>query len=232
MKNTLLYMEIYQILKSKILASPQIYKLPSERVLAQQFHVSRITIRHAIKLLLEDNIIEKKARSASFIKNSVYKHDLLHVKSLKEEFSDIGVSYHIDILSFEIRPVTEPLAYSLKINTSDLVYFIERIIFVDQQPLIYEISYMPHSLFPNMKESDMIVKYDYIEKDMEFQLKCVHKSISANTPSDIIKKHLQVTNQAVLLIDMYAELSNGIICDYVQQYYHPKHTFSISSYRS
>ena len=43
-----------------------IYKLPSEHALCQQYHVSRQTVRAALRLLSEEGLVEKRQGSGSF----------------------------------------------------------------------------------------------------------------------------------------------------------------------
>ncbi len=230
-KKKLLYIEIYQKLKFRILSSHTLYHLPPERFLAKEFNVSRVTIRHALKLLSEEQLIEKKTNSASFIKPNIFTHNLLQAESLKEEFETVSKNYSIDILSFTLIPSPPHITELLNITPEQKVYFITRLIYSDDIPLIYEESFLPENLFPNMKKSDTIVKYDYIEHDRGMKIKCVHKKLSAIIPETHIKNILQLSRQPVLHFDIQAELENGIICEYVQQYYHPKYTFIISSYR-
>ena len=231
MKKKLLYIEIYQTLKSRILSSQKLYRLPSERSLAEEFQASRVTIRHALKLLSDDQIIEKKACSASFITPNIFRHDLLQAKSLKEEFQTLNKKYSIDILSFDLIPATPYVAEFLGIENNQLVYFVNRVISSEGVPLIYEESFLPQYLFPNMTKSDTLVKYDYIEQDMGMSINCVHKKLTAKIPATHIKKLLNITNQSTLYFELYAELTNGVVCEYVQQYYHPQYVFMISSYR-
>ena len=44
-------------------------KLPSENVLASQFGVSRMTVRHALEKLVQENIIEKRRGLGNFVTN-------------------------------------------------------------------------------------------------------------------------------------------------------------------
>ena len=43
-------------------------KLPTEEELSQRYHMSRQTVRHALKLLEEDGLIERRQGSGSYIR--------------------------------------------------------------------------------------------------------------------------------------------------------------------
>ena len=69
------YRQIYQDLKKKISAGEYApgTQLPFERVLCEQYGVERITIRRALELLVQDDLIEKRAGLGSFVKGAAEK---------------------------------------------------------------------------------------------------------------------------------------------------------------
>lgn len=229
---TLLYMEIYQKLYKSILASPGLYKLKSERILAEEYGVSRITIRHAIRLLAEKGIIKKKDRSASFIRQRMFHHDLEHLKSLKEEMDLLQVRYTVQVLQLSVTQPSPDVAEKLKLDPQDEVYFVVRLIAVDGIPFIYEESFMPVKIYPRLKSEDVVVKYDFIKKVTGLEIQNVHKKITAEIPSQNTADILQLKMPAAVLhIDMYAELSDGRVCDYVNQFFHPDYMLTATTSR-
>jgi DNA-binding GntR family transcriptional regulator len=65
------YYNIYSCLKSEILDGQYLVgkKLPPERQLCQTYRVSRITARHALRLLEEEGLVERFQGSGTFVKN-------------------------------------------------------------------------------------------------------------------------------------------------------------------
>ena len=63
------YIQIHDQIKSEI--DQKIWKigerLPSERDLAEKFQVSRMTLRQAITLLVEEGVLERRVGSGTFI---------------------------------------------------------------------------------------------------------------------------------------------------------------------
>lgn len=45
-------------------------RLPSERDLAEQFEVSRMTLRQAISLLVEEGVLERRVGSGTFVSST------------------------------------------------------------------------------------------------------------------------------------------------------------------
>lgn len=48
-------------------------RLPSERDLAEQFAVSRMTLRQAVSLLVEEGVLERRVGSGTFVSSTEYK---------------------------------------------------------------------------------------------------------------------------------------------------------------
>ena len=66
------YIQIHDQIKSEI--DQKIWKigerLPSERDLAEKFQVSRMTLRQAITLLVEEGVLERRVGSGTFIQHA------------------------------------------------------------------------------------------------------------------------------------------------------------------
>ena len=77
------YNKIYEYLKAQILSRSYAagQKLPAERILCEQFNVSRITARHALRLLADDGLVERFQGKGTFVKN---------IKPAKLPITDMG----------------------------------------------------------------------------------------------------------------------------------------------
>ena len=78
-------------------------KLPSERELAEQFGVSRIAVREAVKALREKGLVEIRAGRGTFITNGtegVVRHSI----GLLMKFEAVGASPNL----VEVREIMEP----------------------------------------------------------------------------------------------------------------------------
>lgn len=66
------YMEIYRHLKNAIRARAYLpgERLPSEGELCREYGVNRETVRHALKLLVGEGMIVKRAGKGSFVRSA------------------------------------------------------------------------------------------------------------------------------------------------------------------
>lgn len=78
------YLQIYNQIKGDIVNNAYDFnaKLPSKRVLSEEFGVSIITIEHAYDLLIQEGYVESKAKSGYYV---VYRKDDFLSQSFNEE---------------------------------------------------------------------------------------------------------------------------------------------------
>ncbi len=58
-------------------------RLPSERDLAEQFQVSRMTLRQAISLLVEEGVLERRVGSGTFVSSTRVQEKMRGTTSLR-----------------------------------------------------------------------------------------------------------------------------------------------------
>ena len=102
MGDSYLYKKIYQIIKEEILSDKYEEKnsFPSERILAQRFQASHLTIRKALKILVDDGLIERKSGVGTLV---LPRHSMpRHVSTGK-----CYVSVILDNIEQELRELAE-----------------------------------------------------------------------------------------------------------------------------
>ena len=62
-------------------------RLPSERDLAEEFEVSRMTLRQAISLLVEEGVLERRVGSGTFVSSTRVQEKMRGTTSLTVEQS-------------------------------------------------------------------------------------------------------------------------------------------------
>ena len=121
-------------------------KIPSERELAENFSVSRMTLRQAIQTLVDEGILERKIGSGTFVARKKVQEKMSGITSFTEITEAQGkvptsktVSYLITIPS---------LSESEKLNLDDnqKVLRMERIRFADDVPICFEVATVPLEL--------------------------------------------------------------------------------------
>ena len=120
-------------------------KLPSERQLAEQYKISRMTARHTLSILEREGVVERIVGSGSFVKNNRIKMDFITFNSFSKDMLGKGFKPTTKMISCDKRTATAAVANKLKIECGDEVHVVKRLRFVNDIPISVEESYLPTS---------------------------------------------------------------------------------------
>ncbi|MFP2681940.1 GntR family transcriptional regulator [Enterobacter ludwigii] len=167
MGNKPMYRQIADALREKITAGELKPgdALPTESSLQETFSVSRVTVRQALKLLTEEQIIESIQGSGSYVKEERVNYDIYQLTGFYEKLSDRNVDTHSDVKTFEVIKADVKLAETLNIRPDDKVWHVKRVRFIKQKPVNLEETWMPLAMFADLTWEVMEnSKYHYIEQ--------------------------------------------------------------------
>jgi Transcriptional regulators len=186
----LVYQRIITALKKEIDAQsfPNM-KLPDERSLAEQYDVSRSSIKRALGFMAEEGIIFKKRGSGTFINPLYLKQDSYFNYSGKnlgitDSFKTNGQKPGIEVLSFDVVRPNKDLQDNLFLQSSEFVYSFKRLRLLGDVPFMIETGYIPIKLAPELTEqiaSESI--FNYVESKLGKEVNKTYLTISA-APSD------------------------------------------------
>lgn len=125
-------------------------KLPSERDFCEKFKISRATVRQAIAELEKNKIIYKIQGKGTFIAPKKLDQPLIKFYSFTEEMIKLGKNPTSQILDFSIINCDERISNTLNLDILSKVYKLVRIRLIDNLPTMYETTYLPTSIFPNL----------------------------------------------------------------------------------
>ena len=101
--------------------------LPSEKKLATQYQVNRSTIRQAIDILVEKDLVYRRQGSGTFVKENKLTYHLNDHSNFTQNLVEIGYLPCLKIISCKLMSPPLNIANSLKINQNDLVFRIKTI---------------------------------------------------------------------------------------------------------
>lgn len=167
MGNKPMYRQIADALREKITAGELKPgdALPTESSLQETFSVSRVTVRQALKLLTEEQIIESIQGSGSYVREERVNYDIYQLTGFYEKLVDRNVDTHSDVKTFEVIKADVKLAETLNIRPDDKVWHVKRVRFIKQKPVNLEETWMPLAMFADLTWEVMEnSKYHYIEQ--------------------------------------------------------------------
>ena len=163
MGNKPMYRQIADALREKISAGELKPgdALPTESSLQEAFNVSRVTVRQALKLLTEEQIVESIQGSGTYVKE----FDIYQLTGFYEKLADRNVDTHSEVSIFEVLKADAKLAEKLNLSHDDKVWHVKRVRFIKQKPVNLEETWMPLAMFPDLTWDVMEnSKYHYVEQ--------------------------------------------------------------------
>ncbi|MNS70786.1 putative HTH-type transcriptional regulator YurK [compost metagenome] len=149
-----LYMQIRQMLKNDIQHGR--YKpdeqIPTEAELCDIYNVSRITIRKAIEELVREGTLTRIPRRGTFVTSNKFHNELLSVSGFSEFSHQLGMIPNSRILRSEVIQASEEVAGHLLIEEGSPVLELERLMYVDDRPLFYDIAHYSLTRFPDLEK--------------------------------------------------------------------------------
>ena len=142
---TPLYQQIVDYVREKIRSGE--YQpgqlLPSEAGFCEKFGVSRITVRNAIQILVDEGLVTKHHGKGSFVTDQAdhKTHEMFRTVEDQCEQSNIPVYTHI--VTSKIMPPTQQLARDLQLAKEEQVIYIERLSYAASVPSKLEKVYFP-----------------------------------------------------------------------------------------
>jgi GntR family transcriptional regulator len=119
--------------------------IPPECRLAEQFRLSRMTVRLALARLVHDGLITRHRGRGSFVAEPRLEHTKMFL-SFEEEMRARGAKPGIKLLAMRTEPAEGKVAENLGLTGGTPVSVLERLRLVDGQVVGYEIRYLPQPI--------------------------------------------------------------------------------------
>jgi GntR family transcriptional regulator len=145
-----LYFQLAQLLREHIISGTWASgaKIPSERILMEQYGLSRNTVRQALALLYRDGLILREqgsgTRVAQFSNSYQYLLDTFYEN--RDLLLRAGYSPKVDTISSEVVLPPEVARLALKLEKNSPVLNKKLLFYADDRPAMYTLDYMPQSM--------------------------------------------------------------------------------------
>ena len=144
--------QILKQIQSGVLKSGDL--LPSETEMCQTYGVSRGTVRQAVNMLAEKGYVVKERGKGSCIRRPSLNHDLLGDYSFEMGILKQGLTLKTQTLLKEIIPGKKSISDRLEIDKKAEVLHLIRIRWANEEPWIYEGTYLEAAAFPGLEGRD------------------------------------------------------------------------------
>lgn len=182
-------------------------KLPSERAFCELYDVSRITVRQALQELDLEGYIYKLHGKGTFVAPKSYNQNLVKLYSFTEEMKKLGKTPRTKVLLFKEVVADERLADIMKLEPLAKVFQVIRLRLADDEALLYETTYVPVHIFPQLTEADLKQRpmYDIFREDYHIRVTKAVERFSATSARHDEANHLKMDpQQPAMLVKRYA----------------------------
>lgn len=201
--------------------------IPSEVKLAEEYDVSRVTVRRAIKLLIDEDLLYSVQGSGTYVKDKKMEYNIFKIQSFTTEMMELNTDFTNEILDFQLTIPLPHVKDLLGLSNDEKIFFVKRLRYVNDEPYILEESHLPAKLFPELS-MDIMKKSLYKHlKNKGYQIKDRQSEIEPTMPEKNVVDLLQIKSDApIFLMKNLSTFQEDIIFEYTKLYFNPyKYTF-------
>jgi GntR family transcriptional regulator len=128
--------------------------IPSERLLTQEFGVSRLTVRAAIDELVRDGYLDRRHGSGTYVTEPKIAQPLT-LTSFSEEMRRRGMVPGSRTLELTVTSAGARLARRLQVSPEEPLVRVKRLRLADAEPMAMEVLHIPEALVPGLTKADL-----------------------------------------------------------------------------
>ena len=225
-----IYESIYKDLKQKIENDVFTYQelLPSENSLIQTYRCSRNTLRRAVSRLVTDGYVQTiQGKGVRNIYQPVAQTSFTigEIESFQESAIRNGHIPLTKVLLFTEFEINESQSLNTGFPAGTDVYYIQRLHFLDDTPLILNHNYFLKETIPGLtKEIAETSIYQYLEQTLHMTIVNSKRVMTVEKMTQIDEKYLKMNARdynCMAVVSSQTYNSDGIMFEYTQSRHRP-----------
>lgn len=225
-----IYETIYKDLKQKIENDVFAYQelLPSENTLIQTYHCSRNTLRRAVSRLVTDGYVQ--TMQGKGVRN-IYQpaaqtaFTIGEIESFRESAMRNGHKPLTKVLLFTEFAINEKQALYTGFPAGTDIYYIQRLHYLDDMPLILNHNYFLKEAVPGLTaEIAEASIYQYLEQTLHMTIVNSKRIMTVEKMTQIDEKYLKMNAEdynCMAVVSSQTYNSDGVMFEYTQSRHRP-----------
>lgn len=198
-------------------------QIPGEVELCRLFDVSRTVVLQALNELGYEGLITRVKGKGTFVSEPKISESLVQkLTGFYQDMIDRGHNPVSKVLKQEVMPASTKVAGYLRLTPGTQVIDIERLRFIQDEPIVLVTTYLPYSLCPKLADADLSNQslYAFLEEECGLVIARGRRMIEAVLANEYEARLLQVKKGApLILLDSVSYLKD----DTPIEYYHALH---------
>lgn len=199
------YVQLKDLLKEQI-ESGQLLpgdQIPSEPELCRRYGVSRTVVRQALKEMTYEGILLREKGVGTFVAEpKISSASLVHsLTGFAQDMASRGYKTVNKVLDQSMVPANQKTADYLDLEEMAPVIKIDRLRFVEEEPLVFVTSYLPYEMCRSLVNADLTERslYDCLEQDFELRIARGRRLIDAIVADEYQADMLKIESGAPLI---------------------------------
>lgn len=196
-------------------------KIPSERDLALEFDVSRMTARQAVNTLVDEGLLERRRGAGTFVAPEKVRERMSGVSSFTDTVERQGKEPSSKLVAFHTKPASVSEAEKLAIEKDEQVLVMERIRYADNLPICYEVATIPFKYVEDLSKEEITQHlFRTLEREKGMRVERAEQTISATWASESVSEMLDVKRgSSVLRLRQISYSQDDVPFEYVRSQY-------------
>ena len=156
--------------------------VPGDLELCEQFGVSRTTVRQGLSELAHEGwVVRERGRGTFVAPPKLTERAVERLSGFFDDMVLLGYPPVSHVLRQLARAADEQVAARLNLKPGDLIVEIERLRFVEDEPVVLTTTYLPHALAPGLETADLTRRslYEYLGTECGLRLARGRRTIEA-----------------------------------------------------
>ncbi len=196
-------------------------RLPSERELAEYHNISRMTVKKAVDILVDNGYLIRKQGSGTFVSDYQQSYSISPLLSFTKEMEKKGLNYTTRILSFN-KTKEKKIAAKMNLDPETALFRLERLRLIENKPFLLENTYLAVDYFRDLKKDELENNslFKIIENKYNIQLSNAEAEVEAVILDAGIADKMQVQEGMLgLYFEQFSKNENAEIIEYTSAYY-------------
>lgn len=192
--------------------------IPTERDLAEEFAISRITVRKAIDGLVDEGLLSRRRGAGTFVVAPRVEKNFSRLTSFSEDMIARGRRPHSAWVSKSEGAVTPEEALSLGLSPGASVYRFHRVRYADGLPMALEYSTVPGYCLESLDAVDASL-YEALEQAGHLPVRALQRLRAINFSAEQAEALDVAPGDAGLFIERRGFLVDGRNAEFTQSFY-------------